>query len=174
MCSPVGVADCCYSDRVLDSKDVRYQPNKWACGPTALYHALRCYGETIPPRRLLTLSAPSSCPCEGDPKDGRCEHQLQAAALELGYRLDHYVCDSPADLYATVRRFLDARAPLLACVEHGAHWVCVVRATSRHVWVCDSARDSAEVLQRWTWRQLAVALAYDLPPRFDIYALVVN
>ncbi len=140
----------------------------------ALYHALRCYGELAQPRELLALSEFANCECEGAPKDGRCEHQLQRTAAELGFRLEHWVSDSPADLYTTLRRFLTDRAPVLVCVEHGAHWVCAVRATSRNVWIADSSRDQEEVLQRWTWRELAVALAYGLPARFDLYPLMVE
>jgi len=158
---------------VLDPSDARHQVNAYSCGPAALYHALCCYGVVVPIRKLLALSEASNCACEGSPRDGRCEHQLQRVAGELGFQLEHWVSEAPADLYVTLRRFLSENVPVLACVEHGAHWVCVVHGTTRHVKLCDSGRDQEEVLQRWTWRRLAVALAYGLPARFDLYPLVV-
>ncbi len=159
---------------MLRPEDTRYQVNQYSCGPTALYHALRCYGVLVPIRKLLALSEPSSCGCSGNPKDGRCEHQLQTAAALCGFRIDHWVSESAADMYVTLRRFLSEGTPVLVSVEAGGHWICVVKATTRHVWIADSSRDQEEVLQRWTWRELAVAVAYGLPPRFDLYPVVVN
>lgn len=123
----------------------RLQPNAWSCGPTALYNALLALGV---PCGLSSLCNMAACTKE----HGASEAGLKMAAWYYGVQFCTEVCTSHEFARACVR----ARHPLLVCVDRDsdgpyAHWIAVVKATSRHVWVADSARPGP-VLRRLTWR----------------------
>ncbi len=154
---------------MLDPAQVRGQPNLYTCGPAALRHALLCHGAAHSIRDLALLA--------GTTPEGTDDAQMADAARELGYRLDHILVREPDAAYKTIRELLDAQTPVILCVDHYSHWVCAVKATSRHLWLADSALDgSPPPLVRLTWRAALQRLIYGLPDelRFDLYPLMVR
>src|SRR6266850_5885935 len=143
------------------ASQIRKQWSAWSCGPAALVSGFACYGERPDPRRVERAGGPECCN-EG-PKGGQCEHQLERAAKEFGFQLDHWIAQTPVEFYKTVRGFLDDRVPVLLCIEHYSHWVAVVWGNSRHAWVSDPARDGTDPIQRVTWPALARRATFGLP-----------
>ncbi len=153
----------CYPAGLLRPNQTKRAGNTYFCGPAALYHAILCYGDRANIRELARLA--------GTTREGTDEVQLSQAARELGFRLGHELCRTPAETYERLRHLLRERVPVIVCVDSLSHWVTVVRSTARHVWVADT--DADEVLSRVTWRAFLRRAAYGLPDemRFDLYPL---
>lgn len=152
----------------------QHQPNAWACGPAALRNAMLVHEHKTDVRHLLRGSRTKCCHKSKDrrtwDRDGTCEHGLRQVAEAEGFRLEHLYALSVTELYETLRQNL----PALLAVDADTHWVTAVRATARHVWIIDPARDE-ELHQRLTWRQLAIRLAHWSPEivAFHFYPVVV-
>ncbi len=148
------------------STDFRPQWNSFTCGPAALRCALLMYGDKVDGKMLAKLA--------GTTYDGTDDWQIDRAARELGFRLRHRMHRYPAEAYADLLATLRDRTPVLLCVDNYGHWITAVRATTRHVWICEVA--DVDVLRRVTWRQLFRRLQYGLPDelRYDLYPLVLT
>lgn len=152
-------------------RNYKLQPNSWSCGPSALHNALLSIGERHSIKKLCKLSGTTKTQCP-DTK-GLCK-----AAKALGFVLG--VHQNHTHLYTKeqISWYLRRRTPILVCVDRDkeglyAHWIAVVKTTSRHVWVADSSRPPP-VLMRMTWRSfLARAAAVHGPKdiQYDLYPL---
>lgn len=148
--------------------EYRLQPNAWTCGPTALYNGLTALGVRSGLRTVADLSA---CTKER----GTNEAGLKMAAWYYSVQFCTEVCTSHEFAKACVR----ARSPMLVCVDRDsdgpyAHWIAVVKAGSRHVWIADSSRPGP-VLRRLTWRQFLARAVTVLGPgehRYTFHPLV--
>lgn len=125
----------------------RLQPNAWTCGPTALYNGLQALG--------VPCSLFGICKMADIPKTVSYDTTptLRMVAFHYGVQLCTEVCSSHEYARSVVRH----RSPMLVCVDRDsdgpyAHWITVVRANARHVYICDSARPGP-VERRLTWRQ---------------------
>ena len=125
----------------------RLQPNAWTCGPTALYNALTALG--------VPCSLFGVCKLADIPKHVNFDTtpSLRMAAGQFGVDFCTEVCTTREYARSCVRH----RYPMLVCVDRDsegpyAHWIAVVRATARHVWIADSARPGP-VERRLTWLQ---------------------
>lgn len=147
----------------------QHQPNAWSCGPAALRNAMLLHHYLADTRELADLSL-TKC-CLKGPRYGRCEHGLERAARAHGFALKHHIARDAGEAYFYLRETLPT--PVLLCVDHAQHWITVTRATKRHVWILDPARDE-ELHQRLTQRGLLRRLVYGLPDEtsFHLYPLV--
>lgn len=152
---------------MIDPAAVLPQWNRYTCGPAALRCALLCYGDRVDGKRLAALA-------ETDPINGTDEDGLNVAAREFGFKLQHRLCRTEDECWATLRDLLVSRTPVLLCVDSFTHWIVASGCSPRNVWICDPARDEGENFRRVTWRQLLRRLHYGLPDeiRFDLYPLV--
>ncbi len=128
----------------------RAQNDSW-CGPAAAVNALACLGRRVSQRRVAELASTGV--------DGTDEHALMSALTELGAS----VAEWHGRRRAEARGWLLERAgmvPLILCVDHWGHWVCVVgRATPDRVLVADGfgargpgvtrATRTERLLRRW-------------------------
>lgn len=148
----------------------RLQPNGYTCGPSALRHALLCYGVQ---RSVRWLAAA----CEAD-TDGTNEYALHAVARSLGFTTWHRLSHSAALTQEMIRWHIKRSEPVLLCVDMATdgpwqHWITVVGAVTSYVTICDSARPGP-VVRRHSWKQLMRRLAVwedAHTNRYDIYAL---
>jgi hypothetical protein len=132
-----------------------------------------CYGDRVDGKRLALLG--NTTQDEGTSFDG-----LNEAALEFGFRLEFKAYRDVTVAYLAMRETLHGGVPILMCVDYDhekaeyTHWIAAIRGTSRHVWVCDPARNEGEVLRKRTWRQLLRRLHWGLPDelRFEVYPVV--
>ena len=149
----------------------RLQPNGYTCGPSALRHALLCYGVQ---RSVRWLAAA----CEAD-SDGTNEYALHATARTLGFTTRHYKFNTSGLTQATIRWHVRHGHPMLCCVDSATdgpwqHWIAVVGAGGYGVTIADSARPGP-VVRRHTWKQFMRRLAVwedAHTNRYDIYALI--
>lgn len=150
----------------------RLQPNGYTCGPSALRHALLCYGVRRSVRWLARV-------CEAE-QEGTNEYKLYAAARALGLWLPHYKYNTEALTQESIRWHIKAGHPVLCCVDVDRdgpwnHWVCLVGAATSYVTICDSSRPGP-VIQRVSWARLFQRLGVRVDPRtrrYDIYPLVI-
>ena len=124
----------------------RLQPNAWSCGPTALYNGLIKLGVRCGLRTVYNLSA---CTRE----KGAQEPGLKMAAWYYGVDFCTSVCHTKEFFREAVR----VRSPMLIAVDRDsdgpyAHWITVLKATKRHVWIADPARPGP-CERRLTWLQ---------------------
>jgi hypothetical protein len=102
------------------------------------------------------------------------------ASRELGFRLGHVKAVETTEARQKLRRLIWGGTPVLVCVDKYGHWVAAVRATLRHVWICDSVgrwddpANDLPVYQRWTWTAFLRRVVFGLPEeaRFDFYPVV--
>jgi hypothetical protein len=149
----------------------RLQPNGYTCGPSALRHALLCYGVRRSVRWLATdLEAET---------DGTNEYAIHATARVLGFRTGHRLTHSAAMVQDIVRWHIRRSEPVLCCVDTASdgpwqHWICIVGAAKNYVTVADSARPGP-VMRRHTWKRFMQRLAVwedGKTNRYDLYALL--
>lgn len=151
---------------------VKAQPRKNWCGPAALRNAFLWLGKRVCVRRIARLA--------GSDWRGTDEGQLARAASALGGVIRHVKATTPEEAWTVLRGLLDGAAatPVLMCVNHYGHWIVAVKASTRHVWICDSVGQwdgpsDLPVYQRHAWRPLLRRVCYGLPDeiRFDFYPL---
>jgi hypothetical protein len=126
------------------------QPNAWQCGPFALKHGLLALGVVAHERALTRAS--------GATQTGADERALARAAGRWGCALPTVRRRSAARARASLVERLEARQPVLVCVEQWSHWATVVARDGDAFVVLDSRE--AGVFRVMTWGQLGPALAY--------------
>lgn len=149
----------------------RLQPNGYTCGPSALRHALLCYGV----RRSLKWIA-SVCAADSE---GTNEVHLRCAARAAGYRLEYAKFATAELARETITWHVRHGHPVLLCVDTATdgpwqHWIAVVGAGAYGVTVADSARPGP-VVRKHSWRALMRRLAVwetGKTNRYDVYYLV--
>lgn len=126
---------------------LRYQINKYTCGPAALRHALLVYGVRVDTARLSKIA--------GTSWRGTDANQITRAGATFGCSLGWDRRHTPANARETLRNYSASEIPVLVCVDRdetpGAHWITVVHASSRTVTYLDSSRGSP-IMRRQTWR----------------------
>lgn len=149
-----------------DKSKLHVQRRRWSCGPAALRHALLCFGEVHDEHKLARW-------CNTRKTKGTSEHGLKEGARRAGYDLVWGLYRTPGLTKENIRACIRNGQPVILCTEIWSHWVCCYRATSRHVWIVDSAQKRLAV--RLTWREILARMVMWRAPndvRFDIYALM--
>ena len=131
---------------MASSPAYRLQPNAWSCGPTALYNAFQAMGVKCGLFNLCNMTACTK-------QLGTSEAGLRMGALYYGVDFLTSQCYTAEFFKAGVR----VRCPMLIAVDRDsdgpyAHWIAVLKATKRHVWIADSSRPGPAE-RRLTWLQ---------------------
>lgn len=143
----------------------RPQPNRWSCGPAALRNALLCYGEQHDVRKLLKW-------VKATKTYGTTEDGLALGAQRAGFALHNVRCGTPEFARESVRAHLRLGQPVILIFDAWEHWVVAFEATSRHLFIADSAK--SDPVQKLTWRDALGRMAKWHGPddiEFDIYPL---
>jgi len=150
----------------------KLQPNAWSCGPSALHNAFLSIRERHSIKKLCALSGATADDCPDVPG-------LKKAAAALGFVLSVEQHKTDGYTAASIRAYSKHKTPVLACVDRDkdgpyAHWIAIIRANKKHVWVADSSRPPP-ALMRFTWQKFMARLAAVHGPndvRYDLFPLV--
>lgn len=154
------------------------QPNGWSCGAMALRHALLVHGERWSVKRCIER-------CRSHVGQYTDERKLSKALDGTRFCVEHFHCMTPGMCRAQIRWWARRKVPVIVWVDRDesgpwSHVICVVHATARHVWVCDSG-GSGPVVSRVTWSQFlarAVTITHlthtSRTERFDLYGVLAR
>jgi len=155
-------------------KHLQRQPNTYTCGPASLRHGLLLFKERFSIRRVARHARCNSR------KRWAHEWNLIAAAKKLGFKMFEMKFTTSKLTIATIRYYLKRGCPVLLCVDKDAsgpyqHWVAIMHATYRYVWVADSGRTEYPILLQNTWHELMDRLEVrvgDNHHEFCIYPII--
>lgn len=108
-----------------------YQKRAYWCGPASLQIALRFHGVRRGQAKLARMI--------GSTEDGSDEHDLIETITKLGFRHDECAAKRANTARSWLLRWA-AVAPILLCVDHWEHWVCVAGQCGDRLLVFDPAR----------------------------------
>lgn len=145
------------------------QPNRWACGPSALRHALITLGVFADERKIARIAGTTR-------RGGTDEEQMRRAARVFRCELGIVRRQDPAQARRALARFLRRGLPALLCVHEWGHWIAVVKQEPGRYVVVDSEEDPA--LRLLTWPQLRSRWVYHerdgktVRPLYDLHPLM--
>ncbi len=120
------------------------QPNRWACGPFALKHALLMHGILASEWEIGRLAGTNS--------DGTDEKELERAARTYGCKLPTFRRHDPDDAREELVGYLREGIPCLLCVYEWDHWVTAIHEERGKYIILDS--EQAEVIDVVDWSKL--------------------
>lgn len=134
------------------------QPNRWACGPFALKHALITLGVFADEREIARIAGTTW-------RGGTDEEKMRRAARAFGCEMGIVRRHDAERARRALGRFLRRGLPVLLCVHEWGHWIAVVKEERGRYVVVDSEEDP--VLQVMAWPPLRGRLVYHDPDELD-------
>ena len=111
---------------------MKYQNRDWWCGPTAIQNALRALG-----RRVGQESIAALC---GTTEEGSDESDLLRGLGRMEIPCTVFEDSDPKVARYWLDKKLNQGYPVLLCVDHWDHWVCVIGAAGDRYILIDSER----------------------------------
>jgi hypothetical protein len=119
------------------------QPNKWACGPFALKHALVMLGVFVDEKEVSQIAGTHWWA-------GTDEIKLARAAKAYECELMHVRRKSAERAKRELLQCLKRGYPSLLCVDRWSHWITVVNAERGRFVVLDSQYDPVVWVNSWS------------------------